>query len=453
MTLYTPGYKYKDIPEYLWDSSADIKSCLPRIVRLALFSRGSGVYDNERSSAVLMYLIALILSIRVIFHCIISFVTNLMWSLLPQVIQRARGGRTAVTTSISTSIKLLDVLITFDSSPATLPHILLSPFAKKIISFRSGPRDTNDCLFSKWFSCRQPDQFIVTSDSDSLSSFYQPVTIYPPVVVLDKFANPHLLPDKTNRPYFIALSWYKKHFTDIFVAIESFSVFLKSFTDALPENDDEDGCTGSLSIPHDSLARPYLVIADVCPQDVSSIVAEISRLRLGLDEDVILVLSQESKDIASLVDASIGVIHTPTEVNEVGIACAGMLSGKPVVTTMSFCQSEPVRHESTGVLVKTASPHLVAQGIDHIYTLYMSRTAEWVRMGQRGKQRVLTEYSIEMFGSRLDDVIESQGPPSSGSLRPRAFSTGSAAGSERGGRTLSVQSGLSELVAAASTTD
>ena len=276
VTLYTPGYRHKDIPDYLWDSSADIKSCLPRIVRLALFSRGSPIsHHSSSSSTLVMGIVALILSIRVIFHCIISFVTNLMWSLLPQVIQRARGGRTAVTTSISTSIKLLDVLITFDSSPAasSIPHILLSPFAKKIISFRS---DTpiDDVTLSEWFTCRQPDLYIVTNDSDSFSSPHQPImtTIYPPVVSIDKYP---LVPDKNHRPYFIALSWYRKQFSDIFVAIESFSVFLKSFTDALSENDDEDGCTGSLSIPNsstDSLIRPYLVVADVRPDDYSAVV-------------------------------------------------------------------------------------------------------------------------------------------------------------------------------------
>ena len=453
VTLYTPGYRHKDIPDHLWDSSADIKSCLPRIVRLALFSTGSKP-SVPTSSSFVQRLVALILSLRVIIHCIISFVTNLMWSLLPQVIQRARGGRTAVTTSISTSIKLLDVVITFDSPSVltSIPHILLSPFAKKIISFPSQyPKESNES-FSFFSECREPDLSIVTTDSDCLMNpNLLATTIYPPVVVsLDTTPS---VPDK-NRPYFVALSWYRKNFSDLFIAIESFAVFLKSHNNETVSGDEEDGCTGSLSLAAEK-KKPFLVIADVRPEDYLIILREITRLRLRLDDDVLISQSSNSREIATLIDGSIGVIHTPTEVNEIRIPCAGMLSSRPVITTMSFCISEPVRHESTGVLVKTASPHLVAQGIEHVYSLYSTRPSEWARMGQRGKQRVVTEFSIEMFGSRLDDVIESSVRYSSSGncLRPRAFSANSAAGSERGGRTLSVQSGLSDLVTATCTTD
>jgi hypothetical protein len=261
------------------------------------------------------------------------------------------------------------------------------------------------------------------------------------------------VPDK-NRPYFVALSWYRKNFSDLYISIESFAVFLKSHNNETVSGDEEDGSTGSLSLTTEK-KKPFLLIADVRPEDYLIILREITRLRLRLDDDVIISQSSNSREISKLIDGSIGVIHTPTEVNEIRIPCAGMLSSRPVITTMSFCISEPVRHESTGVLVKTASPHLVAQGIEHVYSLYSTRPSEWLRMGQRGKQRVVTEFSIEMFGSRLDDVIESSVRYSSSGncLRSRAFSANSAAGSERGGRTLSVQSGLSDLVTATCTTD
>ncbi len=462
VTLYTPGYRHKDIPDYLWDSSADIKTCLPRIVRLALFSSSSGSSSSPQiPSAIIQGLVALILSIRVIFHCIISFVTNLMWSLLPQVIQRARGGRTAVTTSISTSMKLLDVLITFESPSSTvsIPHILLSPFAKKIITISPDYHEHEESSnsFFSWFPCgRESDMTIVTTDSDSLMHPNRKLTtLYPPVVSVDNF----FIPDKSLRPYFVALSWYKHTFSDLCIAIESFGVFLKSFGDGFSENE-HDGSTGSLSVVETSFrtSKPYLVVADVRPEDYLLILREMTRFGLRLDQDVFISQSTNSREISQLIGKSIGVIHTPTEVNEIRIPCAAMLSSRPVVTTMSFCLTEPVRHESTGVLVKTASPHLVAQGIEHVYSLYKTRTTEWTRMGQRGKQRVVTEFSIEMFGSRLDDIIEAGGSgvrnsSSGNSLRPRAFSASSAAGSDRGGRTLSVQSGLSDLVVATSTTD
>ena len=82
----------------------------------------------------------------------------------------------------------------------------------------------------------------------------------------------------------------------------------------------------------------------------------------------------------------------------------------------------------------------------------MNRQHEWNRMGLRGKQRVLTEFSIEMFGSRLDDLLElirtgnsgmASAPVglqshSSGPLRARSVS-GSA-------RATSFHSGLNELM-------
>jgi hypothetical protein len=300
----------------------------------------------------------------------------------------------------------------------------------------------------------------------SHSTSAQIVTIYPPVishnpdkVVVKQFS----VRDETHqsRPYFVALSWYRKNFDDLLIAIESFGVFIKSFDDQAFSSCDEkeDGCTGSFksSVVMTSKRRlkPLLMVVDVRPEDKDLVLAEIARNRL--QENVVVIpecLEESPSKVSNILNHCIGVIHTPTEVNEIRIPCASMLSSRPVITTMSFCLSEPVRHESTGVLVKTASPHLVAQGIEHVYSLYCSRNSEWVRMGQRGKQRVLTEFSVEMFGSRLDDVIEgcvvsSSRFASATSLRPRAFSSGS----ERGGRTLSVQSGLSELVAAASTTD
>ena len=196
------------------------------------------------------------------------------------------------------------------------------------------------------------------------------------------------------------------------------------------------------------LSMPRLVVVGVAPTDYLIVLREANRLKLTEGEDIVILLNTlvSSAGVSDLIDRSLAVIHTPGEVNDTRIPCAAMLSSRPVITTISFSQTEPVRHESTGILVKTRSPHLVAQAIDQIYNLFTTRHAEWTRMGQRGKQRVVTEFSIEMFGSRLDDILEAlhtgknvqpivhvaaSGP----TIRARASSSGR----------MSFQAGLSEL--------
>jgi hypothetical protein len=180
------------------------------------------------------------------------------------------------------------------------------------------------------------------------------------------------------------------------------------------------------------------------------ILREINRFKLIENEDVIIVDSSCPPSLlGDLMASCVGLIHTPGEVNHVRIPCAGMLACRPVITTVSFAKTEPVRHESTGILVKARSGSVIAQAIEHLFNMYVNRPHEWKRMGLRARQRVLTEFSIEMFGSRLDDALErcsgiltggiaTAAPPSTPLNRQRSAS-GSA-------RATSYHSGLNELV-------
>jgi len=389
----------------------------------------------------------------------------------------------SVTSSLLTRTKLIDVIITFDSQ---LPHFLLSPFATRIIHFplSTPTREASWLDNNKQLqSLLQSDLLIVTTDSEQMrfsknktSTIYAPVVSFPPIMLspsggqgkkrlllesprysVDDLTNDRIgrLLSPIRRPYFVSFSWYSNT-RQISTAIEAFSIFRNSHLPPPGEFSDEelsaplggDGCTGSGSGGQQLL--PCLVVLGVKSDEYLLFLREINRLKLSEIDDVIILLGDtgvSTKTTAEIIDHSIGVIHTPSEVNEIRIPCAAMLSSRPVITTLSFCQSEPVRHESTGILVKTGSPHLVAQAIDQIYNMYSTRNIEWQRMGLRGKQRVVTEFSVEMFGSRLDDVIEGQQPPVNAiGQRTRSLSaSGGGGGSTSGNRVISVQSGLNEL--------
>lgn len=445
VTLYTSGFRHKDIPDYLWETQAEVKACVPRVVRLAITN--SSKCEDSKYHEYAQRLVTVWICLRVLFNCLLTFLVDMMWSLLPQVIQRARGIRYAVGVPARSTL-LIDTVITFDS---VIPHVLLAPFAGQIIHFpmNSEPEDFGS---SRRFLRRivpSVDLFVTTTDWDAMrwASERHVTTIYSPVVSISSPLSPanhsrwlseFSLMDLLPRGYFVMLSWYTK-FSDTFLGIEAFGAFLGSHMPPPGEvTSEEEGSTGSSS---KFSKLPKLVIADVRKEDYLSLLKEVQRMKLAEGVDVVLVVrgSMGPAGISSLIENSIGLLHTPSDINDVRIACAGMLSSVPVIATMAFCSSEPVRHESTGILVKAGSPQLVAQALDQIYNMHATRLVEWRRMGQRGKQRVVTEFSIEMFGSRLDDVLESLGHPSGPPQRTRTLSGHS---SHRIG---SVAGGLSDL--------
>ena len=431
VTLYTSGYRQKDIPDYLWDTSGDVKACLPRILRLALFPS-----DGEEPSSTVSMVVSALISFRIILNCMITFLVNLMWSVLPTVVQRARGGVFSLRHSPSA---VLDVVITFGDT--VLPQVLLSPFVSECVHFPLG-LSLSDLLPSnpilrRILNLSHCELIVATTDCESVRWSLSGVgkqtvfTVYAPVVSratpvtpvrATRVTDPHpdleetelkilKLTDAQLRPFFAALAWYP-NFSDLLVAVEAFAAFLASHAPPPGESED-DGCTGSARL----LNLPRLVVLGVPPQDYLLLLREVNRLKLVEGEDVVMLPAWLPLSLVSQVlEKSVGIIHTPLEVNQIRIPCAGMLAGKPVITTVAFAASEPVRHESTGVLVKSRSPQLVAEAIDHVFNLWVSRAHEWARMGQRGRQRVLTEFSVEMFGSRLDDLFES-------SARKGSFST------------------------------
>jgi glycosyltransferase involved in cell wall biosynthesis len=390
------------------------------------------------------------------------------------MVQRARPG--------VRSGSVLDVIITFEDT--VLPQLLLSPFVGEIVHFPID-KDYSDIVgdnvvSSRFFNLSRCDLIVSTTDHESikwsmLGLALQVSTVYAPVIAaipsaltptassrrvsfadtISSSSTAHYEEKiheirRTPRPYFVTLAWYPT-FADVLMAVEACSIFLSSHQAAPTEQSEpeEDGCTGSARLT----TLPRLVIAGVDLDNYLLLLREINRLKLRENEDVVVVDSNcPSSLVCELMEASVGLIHTPGEVNQVRIPCAGMLAARPVITTVSFSQSEPVRHESTGVLVKARSPHVIAQTIDNMFAMFVNRQAEWTRQGLRGRQRVVTEFSIEMFGSRLDDVLELRFrnrtgiPMGSPAALPVVTRTRSASGSARA---VSIQSGLNELASTA----
>lgn len=464
VSLYTSGYRQKDIPDYLWETSGDVKTCLPRLFRLALFPVSGSRCEWGNT------VVSILISVRVILSCLVAYVLNFLWSLLPVMVQRARPGARH-------NSALLDVIITFED--AVLPHVLLSPFVGEIVHFpiyKSLSEILGHKIFSSvLFNLSRCDLVVGTTDHESiswsmLSLPLQVATVYAPVIAavpsvltptsssrrlsMASPSGPSQYEERINqiksgsRPFFVSLAWYPD-FSDLLLAVEAFSLFLASHQPTEQSEPEEDGCTGSARVLH----LPRLVVAGVDRDNHLLLLREINRYRLTENDDIIVLDSGLPPALlAELMESSIGLIHTPGEVNQVRIPCAGMLAARPVITTVSFSQSEPVRHESTGILVKARSAHVLAQTIDNLFTMSVNRTAEWARQGLRGRQRVVTEFSIEMFGSRLDDVFESRfknrgGLMGSPAAQPLVITrTRSASGSARG---LSIHSGLNELVSTA----
>ena len=464
VTLYTAGYRQKDIPDYLWETSGDVKSCIPRLLRLALYPNGSSACGEVTSG-----LVSILISIRVLISCLAAYLVNLVLSLVPVVLHKSKLRHPT----------LLDVVITFED--VTLPHLLLYPFAGEVVHCPNGkdyssivPMDS--FVGEKLCNMSRSRMIIGTTDSESINWTMvtshvglaaQVVTVYPPVIgssqsvltptgsnrrrsieVESPYQEKVSAIVRSSRPYFMALAWYPDP-SDLVIGIEAFSLFVLSKqapaeTTSEPE---EDGCTGSATLK----TFPRLVIAGIdLDTNYLTILREINRLKLIENEDVVLVDSNCPPSLLSdLMSSCVGLIHTPEEVNQVRIPCAAMVASRPVITTVSFSKTEPVRHEATGILVKARSASVIAQAIENLFTLFVNRHHEWSRMGLRGRQRVLTEFSIEMFGSRLDDAFEGVknvlGPSgmaphaSSGMpLRSRSIS-GSA-------RAASFHSGLNELI-------
>jgi glycosyltransferase involved in cell wall biosynthesis len=463
VTLYTSGYRQKDIPDYLWETSGDVKSCIPRLLRLALFPNGA---CSRRFTA---ELVSLVISVRVLISCIVAYLVNLLISLIPVLLHKSKLRHPT----------LLDVVITFEET--SIPHLLLHSFAGEVVHFPNGKDYSSivplDSFLGQQLCNMSRTRMIVgTTDAESInwtmitSSVGLPsqvVTVYPPVIsttqsVLTPTASNRrpleevdsVYQDKvsgiirSSRPYFMALAWYPDP-SDLIIGIEAFALFVQNKISVPTESQsepEEEGCTGSATLK----TFPRLVIAGIdLDTNYLTILREINRLKLVENEDVVLIDSNCPPCLLSdLMSSCVGLIHTPGEVNHVRIPCAAMLASRPVITTVSFSKTEPVRHESTGILVKARSASVIAQAIENLFSLFVNRHQEWSRMGLRGRQRVLTEFSIEMFGSRLDDLLEGvktiMGPPitlgPSGPLRARSVS-GSA-------RATSFHSGLNELIGA-----
>jgi len=465
VTLYTSGYRQKDIPDYLWETSGEVKASLPRLLRLALFP------NNAPRSRLVSQVFSVLISIRVLISCIVSYIVNFLLCLVPVLLHKAKLRPPS----------LLDVVITFEDS--TLPHLLLYPFACAVVHFPNGKDygsivPLESFLGEKLCNMSHCRLIVGTSDTESINWSMaashlglnsQVVTMYPPViaqtqsVVTPTGSSRRSLSDsqysekitsivRNPRPFFVALAWYPDP-SDLVLAIEAFSLFLQNKLPAFAmegqSEPEEDGCTGSATLK----TLPRLVIAGIdLGTNYLTILREIHRLKLVENDDVLLIDTNcPSSLVSDLMSSSVGLIHTPGEVNHVRIPCAAMLASRPVITTVSFSKTEPVRHEGTGTLVKARSASVVAQAIENLFNLFVNRHHEWIRMGLRGKQRVLTEFSIEMFGSRLDDLLEmlksgnsgmggtgSALPPAGGPLRARSVS-GSA-------RATSFHSGLNELM-------
>ena len=406
VTLYTSGYRQKDIPDYLWDTSVEVKTCLPRIVRLALFSSG---YRTRKlvPARVSLQVVSILISLRVIVGCILSYLFNLLWSLLPR--------RAAARGLANFRSPRLDVVLLFET---TIPSVLLSPlFVTDLVYYSLALPEPETCF--KKFKC-----ILYSTDLRNQESIVRNHTLYPPVVSI---APSPLTPTHSRqqqhtsgRPYFVILAWHL-NISDVFTAIEAFSIFLSSHVPPPGEEVLDDGCTGSTRF----INMPRLVVCVQTLADYMQILREANRLKLVEETDVSVIIADSGIVADVLNGPCIAVIHTPTEINETRIPCAAMCSGRPVITTIAFCQTEPVRHESTGLIVKTRSPTSFATGLEFMYNLFISKHTEWNRMGQRGKQRVLSEFSIEMFGSRLDDILENSSATltpqigSSPALRPR----------------------------------
>lgn len=396
VSLYASGYREKDIPEYFWDSGGDLKACVPRILRLAFFP------SHPACSEWVTVMVSLIITCRIVFDCLITFLINLVWWVLPGS-SRPRS-------------VVLDVVITFGRT--VLPHALLSKISPiEILHF---PTDLaldhiigDNFLSKRFFNLSRCTLVVATTDSESMewSKYLRPspaslackvVTVYAPVVAGGGCCNLKAEFNK-QRPFFASLAWYRDT-SDVLIAIEAFSIFL-SLIDGEKSCEEVDGCTGSGTVS--TLPLLVIILGTRSDQDQQLLILTQEIKRLNMTDHVSLETSSSAVDGGVLLENCIAVIHTPRDINQVRVPCAAMLAGRPVITTTSFSLMEPVRHESTGIIVKTRSATLIAQAIHQIFSLSINRPAELNRMGLRGRQRVLTEFSIEMFGSRLDDALGS----------------------------------------------
>ena len=397
VSLYTSGYRQKDIPEYFWETTGDVKACIPRIARLALFPPGTAC------SRMGTFLVSVIISARVLFDCLIYFIVNFVWSILPAVVQRARGGPFAYRPSTA---RVLDIVISFGDN--LLPHLFLSCATGEIVHFPMGMSldeiEPKNAWMKRILNLARCSHVVGSTDSESLQwtsiantskKFIKVSTLYAPVISFPISPRTSSM-ISGSRPFFVSLAWYAD-FQEVLIAIESFSVFLSNLEDL------REGCTGSGSVSN----LPFLIVAGVSENNKALAVQEINRCDLVEGGQVVLLANRDcpSDTISEILDKCIAVIHTPGEINQVRVPCAAMLAGKPVITTVSFSQAEPVRHEATGFIVKTRSAQVIAQTIDSVFSISLNRPSELTRMGLRARQRVLTEFSVEMFGSRLDDAL------------------------------------------------
>ena len=97
---------------------------------------------------------------------------------------------------------------------------------------------------------------------------------------------------------------------------------------------------------------------------------------------------------------SLCLLHTPTGVNEVAIPCYAMHATRPVVTCVSQCTIEPVRHGATGFISRAPTPEAVSDA------LILMWKSDWGLLGARARQRVESEFSTAAFSKRIDDLLE-----------------------------------------------
>ena len=123
--------------------------------------------------------------------------------------------------------------------------------------------------------------------------------------------------------------------------------------------------------------------------------------RRGLGERV--CFTGMRRDVAELLAISDLFVLPSSEFDALPTAILeAMATGLPVVATDSGGARELVRHAETGLLIKPGAADELAEAI----TALLGDGARARRMGERGRERVVREFSAEVWVGKLQDLYE-----------------------------------------------
>lgn len=123
---------------------------------------------------------------------------------------------------------------------------------------------------------------------------------------------------------------------------------------------------------------------------------------LGLEQKV--TINDFRPDIPAVLDAyDVFVLPSTLPDPFPTVVLEAMAAGKPVVANAHGGCVEMVDHEKTGFLVSPDQPNQMASAIQYL----IENQEERLCMGQRGKERLIANFSLESFTRKWNDLYES----------------------------------------------